>query len=263
MIRVFGENGQLAKAIIKELNAVNLMYVAYPHSELNRLVNDVSRNDYVINCTAYTNVDKAEDDIEELYKANVSNVAKLHHTGCKLIHFSSDYVFDGTKVEPYTEDDLCHPINNYGASKLSADQLLKGRAMIFRVSWLFSTSLSDNNFVTKMRQLMQVNESIKVVNDQIGCPTYVGDLASFIVKEVIEEDRYMPELFNFCNYEPTTWYQFAEVIRDYYILNCNIVPCTSDEFPTVVKRPIYSILNVNKLKMFYNYSPRSWREIFK
>ena len=171
--------------------------------------------DYCINCAAYTAVDKAETESEEAYLINASAVANLakicnnHQT--RLIHISTDYVFNGKSSRPYKEDDAIAPVNIYGASKLKGEELAFNNnpsTLIIRTSWVYSSF--GNNFVKTMVRLLKEKESINVVNDQYGCPTYAADIAGVIMK-IIDHSKieWIPGIVNYCNEGITNWYEFA------------------------------------------------------
>lgn len=219
---------------------------------------------YCINCAAYTAVDKAEAEKELAFKINeeaVGNIAKLceeHH--CRLIHISTDYVFNGTSAVPYREDDDINPVNVYGASKAggerSALQYCPG-TIIIRTSWVFSEH--GKNFVKTMISLMRSREEISVVNDQTGAPTYAPDLASAIM-QIISDDRWLPGIYHYSNAGKTTWFGFAEAIKQMISSNCKINPIPSSAYPTPAQRPQYSLLNTDKIVSTYGLQIRDWKE---
>ncbi|MEJ7675927.1 MAG: dTDP-4-dehydrorhamnose reductase [Chitinophagaceae bacterium] len=179
--------------------------------------------DHCINCAAYTAVDKAESEKEKAFlinadaAGNLAIICKAHKT--QFIHISTDYVFDGTSSIPYKEEDKISPINIYGASKLKGEELVlnnNSSAIIIRTSWVYSSF--GNNFVKTMLAIIKEKESINVVSDQHGCPTYAADLAEVIMKIVGKEDRGTAQtgIFNYCNAGIITWYEFANEIKEVY-----------------------------------------------
>ena len=219
---------------------------------------------YCINCAAYTAVDKAEAEKELAFKINaeaVGNIAKLcneHH--CRLIHISTDYVFNGTSAMPYREEDDISPLNVYGASKAAGERsaLEYGpNTIIIRTSWVFSEH--GKNFVKTMISLMHSREEISVVNDQTGAPTYAPDLASAIMK-IISSGRWLPGIYHYSNAGKTTWFGFAEAIKQMISSDCKINPIPSSSYPTPAQRPLYSLLNTDKIVSAYGLQIRGWKE---
>lgn len=209
-----------------------------------RVISDV-KPDYVIHCAAYTNVDKAEEDLKTASLINVTgteNIAKA----CKandatLIYISTDYVFDGNATRPYGPDDTTCPISNYGLTKCKGEEIVKKHCKkyyITRTSWLYGHH--GKNFVETMISLAEKDE-LKVVNDQVGCPTWTVDLSEAIIGLIDDGADY--GIYHTCGGGSTTWYDFAKQIFEYAGLNVNIKPCTTDEFPRAAKRPAYSIMN--------------------
>ena len=208
--------------------------------------------DVVINAAAYTDVDGCEDNQELAFAVNGYGPGYLAEAcaraGAKLVHFSTDYVFDGTKEE-YFEFDATNPINIYGRSKLLGEEKITENTddyRIVRVSWLFGAH--GRNFVNTMQSLSKEMETVKVVNDQFGKPTYTIDLA-YKITEIIE---FGPGIYHISNEGVCSWYEFASAIID------NVVPCTSNEFPRKAKRPKYSVLVNTKTSPM-----RHWKEALK
>ncbi len=220
--------------------------------------------DYCINCAAYTAVDKAEKEKDKAFLINadaVGNLAQIcneHHTS--LIHISTDYVFNGAASIPYREEDSIDPINVYGASKFRGEELAFNNntsTLVIRTSWLYSSF--GNNFVKTMMRLMNEKDSIDVVDDQYGCPTYAADLAAVILK-IINQQTLKPGIFNYCNEGVTTWFQFASVIKDFIKSNCTINPIPSSQYITAAKRPQYSVLDTNKIRKSLNIHIPHWKQ---
>lgn len=210
--------------------------------------------DFCINCAAYTAVDKAEAEKERAFAINadaVGNLAQIcneHQT--RLIHISTDYVFNGESTVPYKEDDAIDPINIYGASKLKGEELAFNNnpsTLVIRTSWVYSSF--GNNFVKTMIRLMNEKESINVIDDQYGCPTYAADLAGVIMKLIDEPSaNNLSGIFNYCNEGIITWYRFALAIKELTKSNCIVNPIPASEYITATKRPVYSVLDTNKIK---------------
>lgn len=223
--------------------------------------------DYCINCAAYTAVDLAEKNKDEAFLLNADAVATLaavcEKRNTQLIHISTDYVFSGKLKKAYTELDDTDPINVYGQSKLKGEKLVLQNApsaIIIRTSWLYSPF--GNNFLLTMLRLMNEKESINVVDDQWGCPTYAGDLALAIMRIIKSgKSRIYTGIFNYTNSDATTWYQFAKAIKELSNNNCIINPIKTSDYPTTAKRPAYSVLDCTKiLDAYQSVSIRNWKD---
>ena len=219
---------------------------------------------YVVNCAAYTAVDKAEDDANMCMRINCSAVrnigeaASIH--GAKVIHISTDYVFDGRSRRPYSEDDLANPVSVYGKTKIVGEQALMSvcsDSVIIRTAWLYSEV--GNNFVRTMLRLGKERDTIGVVADQKGSPTYAGDLAEAI-KAILEARRFVPGIYHYTNEGVCTWYDFAKKIFEIAGIKCNVTPLTTAEYPTRAARPSYSVLDKSKIKEAYNAAVPLWDE---
>lgn len=222
--------------------------------------------DIVVNCAAYTNVDKAEYDRENANLINHIGPKNLAEA-CKerngfLIHISTDYVFDGTKNTPYTETEETKPLGVYGETKLRGENAIINSGceyLIIRTSWLYSSF--GKNFLKTMQKLTSEKESIKVVFDQVGTPTYAGDLANVIHKIIMNNDKDIKnQIYHFSNEGVCSWYDFAVVINEAFGHNCKVLPCHSDEFPSKVTRPNYSVLDKTKIKNVLGIDIQHWRE---
>ena len=221
--------------------------------------------DVIVNCAAYNDVDKAEDDPVPALDLNVSAVSILAteaaRVGATLIHFSTDYVFDGKTNTPYTEDDMPSPLNAYGRSKLQGEKVVQEsgcRYMIFRTSWLYS--LTGRNFFKTIAQKCAGSSSIKVVIDQTGTPTYAYDLAHLVL-DIIERNMLnLIGIYHYSNEGTATWYDFAKEINDMLGYTCNVEPCRTDEFPRKAERPTYSVLDKSKVKATFGVEIPHWRE---
>lgn len=220
--------------------------------------------DYCINCAAYTAVDKAETEKEQAFAVNataVKNTAKAsRQQATKLIHISTDYVFDGTATEPYKEEDTTNPLSVYGQSKLQGEIEVQKEApssVIIRTSWVYSSY--GNNFVKTMLRLMQSRPEINVVDDQYGSPTYAADLAKALL-DIIDKTNWQPGIYHYSNEGVTTWYGFAEAIKKMSGSACAVHPITTDQYPTAAKRPRYSVLNKEKIKTVFHVQLPYWEE---
>jgi dTDP-4-dehydrorhamnose reductase len=270
-ILVIGANGQLGselRVLASSFPQYNFIFVSREELAIDdaKAVKTFFKNtdiDCCINCAAYTAVDKAESERDKAFSINgeaVGNLAKAcKEYGTRLIHVSTDYVFDGAGKTPYKEHDPVDPINTYGASKLKGEELamdIHPSAIIIRTSWVFSSF--GNNFVKTMLRLMSERESINVVNDQKGCPTYAADLAKAIMNFVEEDNENLKGIYNFCNEGVTTWYDFASAIKQKANKNCAVNPIPSIQFPTPAKRPGYSVLNTSKIREALHISIPHW-----
>jgi dTDP-4-dehydrorhamnose reductase len=271
-ILVTGSNGQLGS----ELKELAPLYTAFEFVFLTR--NELTLSDdsdirkiiaaytpqYVINCGAYTAVDKAESEREEAFQVNAKSVGILakacSETGAKFIHISTDYVFDGTRQMPLKEDDSVNPINVYGESKLAGERAALNNnrdSIIIRTSWVYS--FYGKNFVKTMIRLMAEKETISVVNDQWGSPTYAADLAKAIL-QIIQADNWYPGIYHFSNEGVITWYEFAKEIGSLLQTSCTIQPTTTANFPTPAKRPLYSVMDKSKIQQQYSIGLKQWQE---
>jgi dTDP-4-dehydrorhamnose reductase len=219
---------------------------------------------FIVNCAAYTAVDKAEDDVDLCYKINyeaLKNIAEVAtENNIKVIHVSTDYVFDGTNYKPYTEDQTVCPQSVYGKSKLAGEQALSNnckQSVIIRTSWLYSTF--GNNFVKTMIKLGTERESLNVIFDQIGTPTYAADLAEVILK-IISYQHFTPGIYHFSNEGVCSWYDFTKTIHRMANISCHVQPIETKDYPTRAPRPHYSVLNKAKIKLTYDVQIPHWEE---
>jgi dTDP-4-dehydrorhamnose reductase len=274
IILVTGANGQLGK----ELQDLAPQYAGYqfqftakedlPIDNFEAVKNYFEKQqfDYCINCAAYTAVDKAEAESERAYlingeaMANLAQVCNYYQT--RLIHISTDYVFNGSSSVPYKENDPIDPINTYGASKLKGEELALNNnpsTLIIRSSWIYSSY--GNNFVKTMVRLMNEKESINVINDQYGCPTYAADLADVIMKIVSRpEADSLAGIINYCNEGIITWYQFAVAIKEFIKSNCAVNPIPTSGYITAAKRPQYSVLDTTKIRQSLEINIPHWQD---
>lgn len=215
------------------------------------------RPDIVIHCAAYTNVDKAEEDLETarlINKVGTENLAKsAAKVGAEIVYISTDYVFGGDGTTPYTPDMLTNPLNNYGLTKFEGEEAIRKNSekyYIVRTSWMYG--IHGKNFVETMISLADKPE-LKVVDDQIGCPTWTVELCHGILK-LLESTNY--GTYHVCGGGFTSWYGFAKEIFKLANLQVNLQPCTSDEFVRPAKRPAYSVMENNGIC-------RNWHEALK
>lgn len=221
--------------------------------------------DIIINCAAYTAVDKAEDDLVVCAKINVDAVGNLAGTarncGAKVLHVSTDYVFDGFNYQPYTEDDNTNPKTAYGITKRDGERLLLRTApdsIIVRTAWLYSPY--GKNFVKTMINLGREKEQLNVVCDQIGTPTCAADLAAAIYA-IISADEWLPGIYNFSDEGVCSWYDFAKAIhRLAGIGTCKVLPVRTKDYPTRAARPLYSVLDKSKIKKTFGIEIPHWEE---
>lgn len=279
-ILVTGAYGQLG-------NEVRILSANYPEynfmftdvdsldiTDKDELIDFVTGNDirYIINCAAYTAVDKAEDDAELCEKINATAVKNLGlaaaEAGAGIIHVSTDYVFDGTSCRPYTEDMPTKPCSVYGKTKLKGEKnLLKicPNAIIIRTAWLYSPF--GNNFVKTMIKLGSERESLNVIFDQVGTPTYALDLADAILKamdQTIDTDHEKGGVYHFSNEGVCSWYDFTIKIHEIAgIKTCKVNPIETKDYPTKAARPHYSVLNKSKIKQTFNITIPHWEVSLK
>ena len=274
-ILVTGANGQLGKElrdIASSFPQFEFLFLSREdmpihHFELVRNTFNGFQPDYCINCAAYTAVDKAEQESELAYIINAESVGILaavsreHH--CKFIHISTDYVFSGDSPKPYIETDATGPVSVYGKSKLAGElEAMKQcpDAIIIRTSWVYS--FYGNNFVKTMMRLMKERNEISVVGDQIGSPTWAGDLAAFIM-HVINAPSWKSGIYHFSNLGEISWYDFAIEIK--HLINSQTIvhPIPTSAYPTPAKRPAFSLLDKTKIKVAFGHTPPHWKESLK
>lgn len=220
---------------------------------------------YFINCAAYTAVDKAESEKEQAFKINGDAVGTIAATcaafGTRLIHISTDYVFDGTSATPLRETDPTGPLNVYGASKLRGEQLAMQQhpdgTVILRTSWVYSEF--GNNFVKTMIRLMKEKGSIRVVDDQIGSPTYAADLADTIL-QIIAAPAFIPGIYHYSNSGEISWYQFALAIKELTDSPCRVDPLPTAQYPTPARRPHYSLMDKTLIRQTYGIKIPDWKD---
>ena len=274
-ILVTGANGQLGSEIKKlssKFSAYNFLFTTkeelpIENAEAVKLFFKKQRIEFCINCAAYTAVDKAETEAEKAFLINADAAGilalqcKEHRT--KLIHISTDYVYDGTCSTPLKETDAVAPLNVYGLSKLKGEELVLNyypSSFIIRTSWVYSAY--GNNFVKTMLRLFKEKESINVVSDQYGCPTYAADLAEVIMNciEGMKSGKEYSGIANYSNGGVTTWYDFALAINDFVNSSCKIFPIDTSQYKTAAKRPQYSVLDTSKIKQLIKIEVPFWKE---
>jgi dTDP-4-dehydrorhamnose reductase len=277
-ILVLGSQGQLGRCLQDQLSASDheVTYHGRADTDItnfsetsNRLLE--LRPDVVINASAYTAVDTAETEqslADQINHLAVGNLAKsCEISGSFLIHVSTDYVFDGNAAEPYTEDDQTNPQTVYGASKLAGEIAIQrsgGRFVIIRTAWVFSEY--GKNFFKTMLRLGAERESLSIVGDQIGCPTYAQDIGRLIVELLSKIDGHTLEsgVYHYCGDTPCSWYQFAEEIFSQakqlgYSVPEKILSIATEDYPTPAKRPPYSVLSCTKIQGVSDIGSSNWR----
>lgn len=254
-VLVTGANGMLGQDLCPELkkNGYEIIETDLHNLDITNIEQVESflskeKPDIIIHCAAYTNVDKAEENIKIAEKINVigtENIAKIAtKIDSTLVYVSTDYVFDGAKSTPYEINDVANPINNYGLTKLKGEEVVKkncSKYFITRTSWLYG--INGKNFVETMISLANKPE-LKVVDDQIGCPTWTMELVNGILK-LIKTQEY--GTYHVCGSDCTSWYGFAKEIFTQLNINANLCPCPTEEFPRPAKRPKYSVMNNNSI----------------
>ncbi|MEN2415078.1 dTDP-4-dehydrorhamnose reductase [Flavobacterium mesophilum] len=258
-LKVLSENHKQFEWEFADRTKISLDNIELLKKQLNEINPDI-----IFNCGAYTAVDKAESDKETAFTVNhlaVEEIAKYtFENKAKLIHVSTDYVFDGTSSTALNEEAITQPINVYGESKLAGEiSCIKENpdSIIIRTSWVYSKF--GNNFVKTMQRLMQERDSINVVNDQIGSPTYAADLAQAMIS-IIESSNWVPGIYNYSNEGEISWYDFALSIKEFGQYECNVGGIPSASYPTPAKRPEFSLLDKKKIKETYNLHIPNYRE---
>lgn len=225
------------------------------------LNNDIT---HIVNCAAYTAVDRAEEEKRQCALVNVDAVRNLgmaaDAAGARLIHISTDYVFDGTGHRPYRESDKVNPISQYGTTKRQGETILLALApesIIIRTAWLYSSF--GHNFVKTMLRLADTQPEIRVVSDQIGTPTYASDLARAILR-ILRSHQWVPGIYHFTNEGAASWYDFAHAIFRLARKDVKLTPIPTEDFPTPAARPAYSILDRQRIKATYGVEIPHWED---
>lgn len=283
-VLVTGADGQLGCDLVPLLESAGFETSSYNSATLDitdreavlKIVESVSP-EVIVNCAAYTKVDKAEEESELAFKVNAEGPTNLADAALSskalLIHISTDFVFDGQKITPYTELDKVGPLSIYGKSKLRGeDEILKSKcdSMIIRTSWLYGAR--GNNFVKTILRLAKEKELLKVVDDQVGSPTWTGDLAGALVKivKLKEAGETKTGIYHYSNKGDISWYDFAvaiveeaEVFEEELKCNC-VEPILTSAYPTLAKRPAYSVLSTEKFEQDFPDCPiEPWRASLK
>ncbi|MBK2028589.1 dTDP-4-dehydrorhamnose reductase [Francisella noatunensis] len=277
-VLVTGSSGQLGSELKELVSSSKLEIQNYTfifadskllditeHESVRRFIID-NNIEAIINCAAYTAVDKAETDIEmadkinHLAVANISMVAKEHDV--KLVHISTDYVFDGQNYKPYIEADATNPQGVYGATKLAGEQAILDinpkNSIIIRTSWVYS--YYGNNFVKTMLRLGRERDTLGVVYDQVGTPTYAKDLAKVILEILPKNQNSKFKIYNYSNEGVISWYDFTKEIMVIANVDCQVNPIETKDYPTPAKRPHYSVLNKSKIKSDFNIEIPYWKD---
>ena len=272
-ILVTGANGQLGS----ELHFLSTSYPQHIFTFVDRNAFDLGNlckmEDYfdnnafdvLINCAAYTAVDKAESESETADAINHRGVSLLAKIAKKknivLVHISTDYVFDGQNYRPYVETDVTAPQGVYGQTKCDGEKAIMdvspANTIIIRTSWVYSTF--GANFVKTMLRLGKERDTLGVIFDQVGTPTYAHDLAVAILDIIPKINNDKPEIYHYSNEGAASWYDFAQAIFEMSGITCTVNPITTDQYPTPAKRPHYSLLNKAKIKHEYNIAIPYWR----
>ena len=269
---ILGKTGLLGQALIAEAEAKKLNFIAAGSSQEDLLFNykleelfEEAKPNVIINTIAYTNVDQAELNrydcslLNSIFPNNLAVLCKINKI--KLVHISTDYVFDGLKSSPYNEDDLVNPQSVYGETKLAGENSIITSGLedwlILRISWLFGPH--KDNFLSKILKRAISGTDLKIVNDQFGNPTYTLDLAVAIFELIKLGTK---GLFHFANSDSCTWYEFALNFLNYFPLNNKIDPCSTDQFKTLAIRPKNSKFDLTKISTIIT-TPRSWKDAVK
>lgn len=270
-ILVTGARGMLGKDLTGKLQGTCELWIRdiddLDITDKNKVLIEILniKPDVIINCAAYTNVDKCETDQDTAFAINADGVKNLalacKEAGSVLYHISTDFVFDGKKKEPYKETDSVNPLSIYGKSKLAGEQYIQSiltEYAIFRTSWLFGCY--GKNFVSTILNLSDEKDEIQVVNDQSGCPTFTVDLAEVIIRML---DRQSRGIYHVCNSGICSWYDFAVKIIELSERNTKIIPITTQQLKRPASRPQFSALDCTKLIAETGKHPRKWIDALK
>ena len=265
-----GQLGQCFQEVAKEFQIYKLFFESKKTLDITKeksldKVYDQNPFDGIINCAAYSNVDKAEIETEKAYQTNERGIQTLATFAEKknlfVIHFSTDYVFDGSNRIPLKEEHVKNPLNHYTQSKLAGEKILSKANCsntTFRISWLFSPF--GNNFVKKILKLSNVKKKIKVVNDQLGSPTYGIDLARVVLDNFTNPRFFDFGCYHFTNKGGISWFEFAKKIIEISKRDCSIEPCLTSEYETNAVRPKYSILDTKRIENHLSLSIPDWED---
>lgn len=279
-ILVTGANGQLGNEIRRLCRNFPGLEFIFTDVDMLDITNpdavsvfmEASKPAIVVNCAAYTDVDRAEEDVKNARKVNALApqvlAAACAMQNAFLIHVSTDYVFDGTSEVPYTEEDEPNPQSVYGSSKLEGEEKIKtvfDDYVIIRTSWLYSEY--GSNFLRKILALGVDREQVEVVDDQVGSPTYARDLANciidIIIKSILNPQAYLPGIYHYANQGTCSWAGFTKEIFEQAGVDCEVIPVSSDKFPTKAKRPAYSVLDTSKVRQAFGIGIPNWRDSLK
>jgi dTDP-4-dehydrorhamnose reductase len=258
-LKVLCENYSQYEWIFADRNQVSLDNLSLLENQLKEICPDI-----ILNCGAYTTVDKAETEpelaniVNHLAVGIIAQYAKDHSV--KLIHISTDYVFDGTSAVASTEEAVTQPINVYGASKRAGELAclaVNPDAVIIRTSWVYSRF--GNNFVKTMQRLLQERDTINVVNDQIGSPTYAADLAQAMIT-ILTAKEWIPGIYNYSNEGEISWYEFVLAIKEIGGYTCEVKGIPSSAYPTPAKRPAFSLLDKSKIKAVFSITVPHYKD---
>lgn len=273
-VLITGGNGQLGSEIMrlpKTDPSIEFLSTDLPELDITsptavRQYIEEKRPDIIINCAAYTQVDKAESEPDIAFRVNADAVKILSQeairSGAGFIHISTDFVFDGYKSTPYSENDATNPLSVYGRSKLEGERYALDAGIVIRTSWLYSSF--GQNFLKTILRLGNERNEIRVVFDQTGTPTYAADLAQIIMAFICQHfaGQAFPrkEIFHFSNEGVCSWYDFAHEIIHRAKLSCRILPIETFEYPLPARRPAYSVLNKHKIRQYLGITIPHWTE---
>lgn len=265
MMLVTGANGQLGSEL-RNLLGASAVYVDRETLDISdetavRNYLKTNRFDCIINCAAYTAVDRAEDEPVQANAVNHLGSLWLAKYGKRIIHISTDYVFDGTSHVPYHEEDKTNPLSIYGKTKLAGEKAVLDyaeTAVVLRTAWVYSPY--GSNFVKNVLRMGRTRESLQVVSDQIGSPTSAGDLAKSIIEILPQMKAGKKDVYHFTNEGVCSWYDLAVAVMDLAGLPTPVIPIETRDFPTKAVRPFYSVLSKKKIKTRYGLGIRHWRE---
>lgn len=272
-VLITGANGQLGSELqVLSATTPDVEFFSTDSSSLDITDQEAVRTfvnthgiDCILNCAAYTAVDQAETDcgaadaINQYAVAGLAQIALESH--CKLIHISTDYVFDGKGHKPYLSTDITNPVNYYGASKLQGEQAMlqinPANSLIIRTSWVYSSF--GTNFVKTMMRLGKERDSLNVIYDQVGVPTYARDLARFLVEKALYTENPSVKIYQYTNEGVCSWYDFAYEIMQLAGLDCKVYPIPTSAYPTPAKRPHYSLMDKEALKADFDTEIPYWK----
>ena len=275
-VLITGSNGQLGseiKDVKGNYDNIKLIFKDLPKLDIcdfEKVSDFITNNNIkaVINCAAYTAVDRAEEDSETASEVNATGVLNLvkalKSVGGKLIHISTDYVFDGNNSTPYVEGNIVNPIGIYGKTKREGELAVINSdldGIVIRTSWLYSPY--GNNFVKTMMRLGKEKEELKVIFDQVGTPTYAGDLANVCLEILTHQKKRIDEngkVYHFSNEGVASWYDLAIAVLEINNIDCRVYPIETKEYKSLAGRPHYTVLNKSKIKRDFNIEIPYWRD---